>query len=151
MIEEKSLLESAFDLTITDTAKAFLREIAKWTSFLSIMGFIMIGLFALIGIGMSAYMTGSNEFMGPGGMPGFLFGLIYFFMAILYFFPIYYLFKFSRNLKRALASVDNMALTDALRFLKSHYKFIGILTIILMAFYFIFFVIGIFSSISGLM
>lgn len=150
MIEEKSPLESAFDLTITDTTKTFLREIAKWTNFLSIMGFIMTGLFGLVGVGMTAFMAGSNEFMAPAGIPGFLFGLIYFFMAILYFFPIYYLFKFSRNLKRALASIDNMALTNAFKFLKSHYKFIGILTIILMAFYFVFFIIGIFTSISGL-
>ena len=148
MTEEKSLIESAFDLMITDAAKTFLKEIAKWTNFLSIIGFIMVGLFAFLGIGMSIAMVGSNDFMSPVGIPGFLFGIIYFFLAAIYFFPIYYLFKFSKNLKKALIQVDNDALTDAIRFLKSHYKFIGILTIIMMALYFLFFTIGIFASLA---
>lgn len=148
MTEEKSLIESAFDLMITDAAKTFLKEIAKWTNFLSIIGFIMVGLFAFLGIGMSIAMVGSNDFMAPAGIPGFLFGIIYFFLAAIYFFPVYYLFKFSKNLKKALIQVDNDALTDAIRFLKSHYKFIGILTIIMMALYFLFFTIGIFASLA---
>jgi hypothetical protein len=61
--------------------------------------------------------------------PSFL-TFFYIVIAIVYFFPIYYLFKFSEDLKFALEMGHEEQLTSAFRWLKSHYKFIGILLII---------------------
>ncbi len=67
--------------------------------------------------------------------PGFLVGFIYVLMGLLYFFPIYYLFRFSAQVRPALASKNPQDLESALENLKSHYKFIGILMIVMISIY----------------
>ncbi|MFN4074784.1 MAG: DUF5362 family protein [Cloacibacterium sp.] len=72
--------------------------------------------------------------------------LLYLAFAVLYYFPISYLYQFSENTKKAIENNDNNAIRDAFEFLKSHYKFMGILTIILLAFYAIIIFIGIIGA-----
>ena len=45
---------SAEELVLTEEAKGYLRESAKWAKFLAILGFIFIGLFALGGLIIAA-------------------------------------------------------------------------------------------------
>ena len=66
--------------------------------------------------------------------------------VILYYFPISYLYQFSENTKKAIENNDNNTIRDAFEFLKSHYKFMGILTIILLSFYAIMIFIGLIGA-----
>lgn len=61
--------------------------------------------------------------------------MIYALMGLLYFFPAYYLYKFSTQLKTALAAKDSETLTSAFENQKSLYKFMGIFMIIVLGFY----------------
>ena len=126
---------------LTETGLAFLKEIAKWGYFLSIIGFIGIGFIVLIAI-----FAGSISGMMMNSMPGFVSGsfitVMYLVTAFLYFFPVYYLFRFSRGMLKAISNNSAEELTNALEFLKSHYKFIGILTIILLGVYALMFFFG---------
>ena len=70
--------------------------------------------------------------------PGFLLGVIYIVLGLLYFFPVYYLFKFSTSLKAALLSKNNQLLDSAFENLKSHYKYIGIMMVIVIGIYIVF-------------
>ena len=72
--------------------------------------------------------------------------LLYLAFAVLYYFPISYLYQFSENTKKAIENNDNNAIRDAFEFLKSHYKFMGILTIILLSFYAIIIFIGLIGA-----
>jgi hypothetical protein len=65
-------------------------------------------------------------------------GLIYVFIGLLYFFPVYYLFKFSSQVRTALINKNSQQLDSAFENLKSHYKFIGILMIITLSIYVLF-------------
>ena len=56
-------------------------------------------------------------------------------MAIIYFFPILYLYKFSSSIKNGILNSSSDQLDLAFRNLKSHYKFMGILVIVMLAFY----------------
>lgn len=150
-MEETSAFEK-FELQLDSTAKDFVKEIAKWAYFLSIIGFIGIGLLLLIAVfagtifsAMGSTMPGMGAY---GGSFGAAMGAVYFLMAAFYFFPVYYLFKFSSNAKRAFRDNDSEALTSSLGYLKSHYKFIGILMIVLLAIYALVFV---FAILGGLM
>lgn len=60
--------------------------------------------------------------------------------------PIFYLYKFSKYSKTAIYSEDSEQLSLAFKYLKKHYKFIGILSIILLSFYVLAFLI---MSIAG--
>ena len=95
-------------------------------------GFLAIGgVFASTMMGVMAMQ--SDSVLG-GGMGVFMV-ILYIGMSLLYFFPCLFLYKFSSNLKMALDSVNEDDLTTALDYLRKHYKFIGIVTIVVMTFY----------------
>lgn len=137
-------------LKLNNHAKSFLRETAKWTKFLSIVGFVGIGFLVLLAffgeiVASSLETSDSLSFSMEGGMYLTIFYLIF---AAIYFFPVYYLYKFSNNMKKALEINDEDSLTAAFEMLKSHYKFIGILTIIGLSFYVLLFFIGFAAALS---
>ena len=148
-MEEKSAFET-FELNVTSTIMGFLKETSTWTYFLSILGFIGIGLMFLFGVFFSVVMRlmpGGNPYEGLG-MDMSYFGLIYIVLALLYFFPVLYLFNFSRKTKLALKTNNNDDLTAAFSNLKSHYKFMGVFTIVVISIYILAFVI---AMIAGMM
>ncbi len=127
-MENQSAFES-FEMHLTNEAQGFLRETAKWATFLSILGFILIGIFALVGLGSLASGASVSRSVMP--IPASLIGIIYILSALLYFFPVLYLYKFASAAKDAIASQNTQTLTRCFENLKSHYKFVGILTIIM--------------------
>ena len=148
-MEEKSAFET-FELNVSSTIMGFLKETSTWTYFLSILGFIGIGLMLLFGVFFSVVMgliSGGNPYDNLG-MDMSYFGLIYIVLALLYFFPVLYLFNFSRKTKLALKTNNNDDLTTAFSNLKSHYKFMGVFTIVVISIYILAFVIAV---IAGMM
>lgn len=155
-MEHNSSFDS-FELQFTPVAQGFFKEIAKWATFLSIMGFIFIGFLVLGALAMFAVggAMGAGDMQGMGGMGmmgmlgGATLGVIYLVIAVLYFFPVMYLFKFASNAKKALSSNNTEQLTASIENLKSHYKFIGILTIIGIVFYVVIFIVAIIAGIGA--
>ena len=145
-MEDNLHVENGENLVIDWRSKEFLKETAKWTKFLAILGFVGIGLMVL---GSLVMLFALSSLMSNGDFPfgGKIFMmLLYLAFAVLYYFPISYLYQFSENTKKAIENNDNNAIRDAFEFLKSHYKFMGILTIILLAFYAIIIFIGLIGA-----
>lgn len=130
-----------FDLQLNESAKGFLKETAKWTYFLSILGYIGIGFIVLAAIFAGAIFgtignTMPGEIMGKFGSAfGIIITVVYLLIATLYFFPVYYLNKFSTKLKLALRKNDAEILANSFEYLKSHYKYIGIMALVILSFY----------------
>lgn len=128
-------------LSLNEQAVSALRESAKWCMFLSILGFIGIAFMIMGGLFMSVAMSAIPENpaidggMNPLGAIKAYFGIIYIVIAALYFFPIYYLYKYATGTKRALESSNSDVLSDALVNLKSHHKFLGITAIVIISLY----------------
>lgn len=141
----KSPLTELEQLLINNRSRNYLKEISKWTFFLSIIGFIGIAFMIVLGV-FSKVLYGEAFNALYGNQLPFDFGLlmtgIYLVFALVYFFPILYLFKFSRKLKIALSSKNDDTLADALEMLKSHYKFIGVFMIIILSLYAMLFIFG---------
>ena len=53
------------------------------------------------------------------------------------------------KIQHAILSKNNQVLEDALEFLKSHYKFIGILMVIMLGFYALIFLVGLFGGLAA--
>lgn len=121
-------------LSISEKSTGFLVETSKWTKFLSILGFIFIGIMVIGGLFAGTIFSKIGTELP---FPGFVIGLIYIFIALIYLFPILYLYRFSSNLKIALLNKDKVALETAFQNLKSHYKFVGIATIVVLGLYLI--------------
>lgn len=137
---EQSGNTDLFDLHIDQSSMNYLSEAARWARFLSIIGFIYCGLMIICGIFIGSIMSmmvpsmgGESAAMSAVGT-GFV-GVFIVIVSLLLFFPAYYLFSFSSKIKRALHNNDQPVLTDALKNLKSFFKFYGILLIILISFY----------------
>ncbi len=120
-------------LTLSAADLGYLREIKKWAKFLGIVGFVLTGLMVLLGFGMGTIMGSfSNEDIP---IPGYVFGILYVLIALLYFFPSLFLYRYSTHLSAALARRDNQELTKAFSNEKSFFKFWAILMIVILIIY----------------
>jgi hypothetical protein len=126
------------ELTISTQNKNHLQEAAKWAYFLAIVGFVGLGLM-VVG-GLVVMMVGTTV-AGVGEMGAA--GIIYLIMAVLYFFPTYYLFIFAQKIKSACASGSQSDMDTGLENLKSLFKFLGIMTIVVISLYLLMFLVGI--------
>jgi hypothetical protein len=130
-----------------------LNETRKWTMFLSILGFIFLGLM-ILGLFVAIFALGAASRYGEGmGMitpalsgttmiPAII-------LAAIWFFPLYYLMMFSKYSALAARNKDSAALSSAMKYLKLHYRFVGILTIVVLSLYLIIILIAI--SVGGFM
>ncbi len=121
-MEENSALEN-IELQLNESSKGFLKEIAKWAYFLSILGYIGIGfiVFAAIFAGTIFGTVGGimpGEIAGKMGAAfGIIISIIYLLIAALYFFPVYYLNQFASNAKNALRDNDSDSLAISFEYL----------------------------------
>ena len=131
-IEEN--LKTNGQMVINDEIKNSLTRISKWTKFLAILGFICIGLIIIAQI---LVLIGSyySNFDGAG------MALIYVVIGVVYYFPLNYLIKSANSFKKAVNSDNQEILNSGFTNLSSHFKFMGILTIIVAFLYILIFFI----------
>jgi len=129
-------------LTINQGINAYLIETAKWGKFLAIMGYIGMGLLVLAGLFVMVGFSAFSEFTKMP-FPMGAFGLIYILIAVLYYFPVSYLHKFSDQAKQAVTMNDQGMLNSGFANLKSLFKFMGIFTIVVISLYALILVIAI--------
>ncbi|MEI7676737.1 MAG: hypothetical protein WCJ03_08160 [Bacteroidales bacterium] len=111
-------------LVFNEEVKVYVLEITKWTKFLSILGFIGISVMAAVGI----FMLFDNHRYGYAG-------LIFLIINLIYFIPINYLLRFALNTKEGVEKDNQNLLIYGISSLKSHYKFVGIMAIVVLSFY----------------
>lgn len=140
------------NLNLNETAIFYLHTIRRWAKIISIIMFVMIGMLLLMGIIMSYAMnTIASEIPQlPMGFPVGAIALMYVFIAVIYFFPVYYLYKFSQHLEFALNARSEQELTVALQFLKNHYTIVGVLMIIGIIMMALAFIIAFFAAAIGI-
>lgn len=120
--------------TVPEGALEMLRLTKPWVRFLSVLGFIGLGFALLGGIGvavLSVLPVGGKSF-GPQ-MLGF--GVGYIALALVYLPPVLYLSRYASRIGRLLNSGSPEDLQDALKAQKSFWKFVGVLTLVMIALY----------------
>lgn len=127
-------MEQKIELT-TDSINS-LDTIWRWTSFFSILGFILIAMLIVLGIAMGFILSAFDNGM-MGSSVKYILMFVYIIMGAVYFLPILYLFRFSNWTKKALRNKSSLDLSLALKSLKSHFQYVGIMTIVLFALYFV--------------
>lgn len=123
-------------LCITPDGSSYLKTSAKWGTFLAILGFIGSGIMVFVAL-LMLIISPLSKLSSTLGLPMSLLGVVYLLLAILYFFPAYYLYNFADKTKIALDTNNQDVLDDSLKNLKKMFKFIGIMTIVLIATYLI--------------
>jgi hypothetical protein len=145
--------------TLTDLMLVHLKGASPWLRFIGIMGFISCGVTILTGILFVALIPIIGDFSGtiPGmgeisGKAGAVFGgaiggycLIF---GVLFFFPSLYSYNFGSKIRSYIRSGADQDLETAFKNNKSLWKFIGIITIISLAFIPLMIIIGIVAGIA---
>jgi hypothetical protein len=130
----------AFKISLTEEAIDHLQKLSKWASFISILGFIYLALIILLAF-FDVFYTNSFGWERETGVALFRV-MLYLLIDIVCFFPILYLYKFSMYAKQSIRTSGTPELTVALKYLRNHYTYNGVL-IILIALVVIVVVIGI--------
>lgn len=137
-------------MTVSQEGLDALESTAKWARFLSILGFIGLGLMVMGSLGMMLAGTMGGRSMrrafrgsGFGAEAGpIILGLAYLIVAVLYFFPIYYLNAFSNRMLAAVTGRNEIDMNSAFGMLRAHYRFVGIITIVLLSLYLLLLLFG---------
>lgn len=127
-------------MELNQQANNFLLETAKWATFLSIIGFFTIGLMVIGSFYIGTFLSQAPE--NNLGISAQFLSFFYLIFAGIYFIPVYFLFQFGSKTKKALQNNDTDVLTFGLKKLKSHYKFLGIVTVIMLSINLIFVIFG---------
>lgn len=130
--ENKEQNETSF--TSNSAINEYLIATSKWGKFLAIMGYIGMGILILIAILMMFGLSSLGKVSGIK-FPVALMGFVYIILAVVYYFPVNYLYKFSVRIKKGLNTKDLPTIESGFRNLKSLFKFMGILTIVIISIY----------------
>ena len=128
-------------LVINGQGKMFLLESAKWAKFLAIIAFVFLGLLTLLGILMLVMpsmlphgsMTVPMVHLGKAFFV--LYGMFMLIISIINFIPTYYLYQFAVRTRTAVVSNNETVMTESLEWLKKRFKFMGIMTIVVICVY----------------
>jgi len=144
---------SLFNLSIDPVTKEHLSETAKWARFLAIVGLVLLALMVGFGIYFSTVVASSatsqfeDDFgtgrSNPFAAMGVGMAIVYVILALIWFFPLLFLLRFSNKMRSALAGNDQNLLNNAFQNLKASMRYVGIVTIIILVIYALVFVIAI--------
>ena len=129
---------SLFSLAIDPVTKTHLSETARWARFLAIVGFIFLGLMIIGGISVALFVGRPlDTYDGSSVFSAFSVGMsfMYIIVAVIWFFPLLFLFRFSSRMQAALHGNDQNALNTSFENLKSCFRYVGVITIIVFALY----------------
>jgi len=122
-------------IEVEEETLSHLNTARKWAMFLAIIGFIFLGLIIVIGLIAGTFLTAFNSGEKSLGIPESLMFLPILFLAVIYFFPVLFLFRFSKHTAHAVQTLDKQKLHKAIKNLKFYFAYIGILIIIVFSFY----------------
>jgi formate hydrogenlyase subunit 3/multisubunit Na+/H+ antiporter MnhD subunit len=133
-------LEDVRKIEVGQEALNDLNTTRKWTMFLAILGFIGIGFMVIAGLFAGVFLAIFNTEQASLGFPEWLVFVVILAFAVLYFFPVLFLFRFSRHTANAVRTLDKQELDKAIKNLRAYYVYIGILLIIVLSIYVVAFI-----------
>lgn len=107
-----------------------LNTIRKWTMFLAIIGFIVLGIIIAAGLIAGTFLSAFSYGKLNTIFPGPLVLVPVFIIALIYFFPGLFLFRFSKHTAHAVIKLDKKELYKAIKNLKLYFVYVGIIIII---------------------
>ncbi len=129
-------------IEIEQTTLNHLNTARKWAMFLAIMGFIFLGIMIVVGLiagtFLKAFSSGENNF----GIRDSLMFIPIILIAVIYFFPVLFLFRFSKYISRSIKNLDKNYFHKAIKNLKYYFAYIGILIIIVLSIYFVILIVA---------
>ena len=127
-----------FGMEVDNQLKQTFMEMAKWTQFLAVLGFVFLALLVLAGVGMVFAFKSIGNMTGMGGLGAFSgVALLFFYLIVagIYYYPTYALYKYSTGIKVAMRTNNKHLFNQSVGYLKSFFKFFGIIMVIVLGIY----------------
>ena len=124
-------------IEISSEALDNLNVTRRWTTFLSVLGFVILGLIIVAGIATSLFLTVFKTQQTNLGIPESLMMVVFATIGILCYFPVFFLFRFSKNIRDAIQNNDQRKLAKGFRNLRLFFGYFGILVILIISVYLI--------------
>jgi len=124
--------------SITPVMIESLRQTKPWVRLFSVLGFIAVGLMVvaallmMVGAGIGG-MFGRQS--GLGAVGGILIGGVYLLFALLYIFPSLFLSRYASGIAEMLRDNAVRGMENALAAQRSFWRFVGILTTVMLCIY----------------
>lgn len=145
---EENFAPDIFLLQVDNGNIPYLKEAAKWAKFLAIMGFIFCGIMLIAALFAGTILSSSLSQVETSSQESSLFNklsggitVVYILLALIFFIPYLFLFNFASKMQTALRNNDQINLNTSFKNLKLCFKFWGILLVIILCFYALFFII----------
>ncbi|WP_113662546.1 DUF5362 family protein [Pedobacter nanyangensis] len=139
-------------LIVTENMRSYLYDMAGWTKFLGIVGFIFSGLMILVAFSMGAIFSTISQMPGMDMYSSLGSGVLTFIMlfyALLFLYPSLMLFSYAVKAKQGVLYADQLSLETSIGKLKSFFKFYGIMMIIAIAFYVLIFFLALVGGMAA--
>jgi len=137
--EETTELQSELKLVVSEEMRSYIYEIAKWASFLAIVGFVFTGIMVISAFTVGAAISTNPQMLAMattiGSAASIIFTVMFLLMAFAIFYPSLLMFKYSTKAKLGVLYGEQASLDEALGKLKSLFKYWGIITIVYIALY----------------
>jgi magnesium-transporting ATPase (P-type) len=148
---EANSLNVPGERVLTEEMVFYLRGTSPWLRFIGIVGFIFLGLSAIVFlVVIIAFRNDVSSIPGFATVGSSVFLVIMLISLILCFFPTYFLFQVGRKIRLYIHSGDASQLELAFKNNKSLWTFMGVLTIICLAVYGLVFIGIIISALASL-
>ncbi len=123
-------------LTLSEDTLSHINRAQKWTKFLSILGFIGLGILILAGVAMIVMgLLLGTQINEMSSFPFAIMGVVYLILGAVSFVPTLYLYKFSENGGTLVNYRRQDKVEETFRYLGKYYQFVGIMTIVVIAVY----------------
>lgn len=122
---------------ITEESLKNLNISRKWSMFIAIIGFIFLGLIIIIGILTSTFLFAFKPGEANSEIPGIGILAAFIILIIGYFLPVFFLYRFSKNIDHAVQTREKKELNKAFKNLKLYFVYMGVFFIIVLLLYII--------------
>ena len=112
-----------------------LNTLRKWTMFLAVSGFIFLGLIITLGLITGTFLTAFSNSDKMPGIPDALVYASFIAVTLIIFFPILFLFRFSKHTSKAVSTLDRKEMHIAIKYLKRYFIYTGVVLIVIISVY----------------
>jgi hypothetical protein len=134
------------DAAVSPAVVRVLLATKPWVRFFSVLGFIGSGLLVVVGLVFGAVGSLSEELGIAGGFVGFIYAAL----AVVYFFPSLFLYRYASGIRDFVGSGSSQSLEVALSHQLKFWRFMGTATIVMFCLYvMVFVVIAIVAGLSA--
>jgi hypothetical protein len=122
-------------IEIDEVTLRHLKSAGKWSMFIGIIGFILLGIVIVAGILAGTFLAAFNAGDPDSKLPDAVIVAIALITVVICLFHVFFLVRFSKHASNAVRLHDSNEFRKAVKSLKLYFVYIGILIIILLSGY----------------